>query len=50
MKNLLSFIFGLTVLTLYSCNSNDDITNNGLEGTGITITDDVDCCLSLIHI
>lgn len=44
MKNLLSFIFGLTVLTLYSCNSNDDITNNGLEGTGITITDDVDCC------
>lgn len=44
MKNLLSFIFGLTVLTLYSCNSNDDITSNGLEGTGITITDDVDCC------
>lgn len=32
------------MLTLYSCNSNDDITNNGLEGTGITITDDVDCC------
>lgn len=32
------------MLALYSCNSNDDVTTNGLEGTGITITDDADCC------
>lgn len=35
----------LASLTLFSCNSNDDgIDFAELEGSGITITDDVDCC------
>lgn len=39
---LLSAMFSIALL---SCNSNDDTTEGtGLEGSGITITDDVDCC------
>ena len=39
------FILALATLGLSSCNSNDDATDSStLEGTGITISDDVDCC------
>lgn len=47
MKKVISIflvaISSFTILT--SCNSNDDLADNtSLEGSGITITDDVDCC------
>ena len=44
MNKWVSIIFVLTVLALFACNSNDDVTPNGLEGTGITITGDSECC------
>ena len=42
MKKVLWIMTAL--LTLASCNSNDDEVNNGIEIPGITITGDVDCC------
>lgn len=33
-------------LALVACNSNDDVEDNGIEIPGITIDDDVNCCVS----
>lgn len=41
MKKIFYLI--LPTILFAACSSNDDFTD-GLEGTGITITDDVDCC------
>lgn len=45
MKKVSTLLFAIVSFALLSCNSNDDTAeDNGLEGSGITITDDVDCC------
>ncbi len=45
MKKVFTFVLTIASLGLFSCNSNDDAFGNiDIEGTGITITDDVDCC------
>lgn len=45
MKKVFTLFLVLASFGLYSCNSNDDgLDVSELEGTGITITDDVDCC------
>ena len=43
MKKIIYSIIVLSTIILTSCNSNDDV-DNGLKDSGITITDDVDCC------
>lgn len=45
MKKVFTFVFAIASFGLLSCNSNDDALDQSvLEGSGITITDDVDCC------
>lgn len=45
MKKVNTLILAILSFALVACNSNDDTTDGkGLEGSGITITDDVDCC------
>lgn len=45
MKKVFTLFLVLASLGLYSCNSNDDgLDVSELSGTGITISDDVDCC------
>ena len=43
MNKTIYSIIVLSTIILTSCNSNDDV-DNGLKDSGITITDDVDCC------
>lgn len=43
MNKIIYSIIVLSTIILTSCNSNDDV-DNGLKNSGITITDDVDCC------
>lgn len=43
MKKLISIFFAVATLGLASCSSNDDEIAD-LSGSGITITDDVECC------
>lgn len=43
MNKIIYSIIVLSTIILTSCNSNDDV-DNGLKDSGITITDDVDCC------
>lgn len=43
MNKIIYSIIVLSTILLASCNSNDDV-DSGLKDSGITITDDVDCC------
>ncbi len=44
MNKIIYSIIVLATIIFTSCNSNDDDVDSGLKDSGITITDDVDCC------
>ena len=44
MSKKVLFLVMTTLAGLTSCNSNDDVVDDGISIPGITITDDVDCC------